>query len=431
MNNYQKPKTILYGAGSSSIKRFSYINLEYDLIGVCDKNPEKEQHINAVWNKPFISPQTITDYTFDCILISSTFENEIRQYLLGDLEIPIEKIKSATAECELWMKKGYHSFGELNPDKVFYVIQRGVPSYGNGLMANVLVTMIAMRYALEQNYIPIVDMKNYYNINMEIEMLGKINTWEQYFQQPSKNITLEEVYQSKYVVYSDLSMDTLKIRQPDFYPYEELVFNKKINDYYHDMYVRYLGLADGIEEKLEIEYNNLFSNSHSHILGVCLRGTDYTKSKPFLHFIQPNLEVLGNKVEEFMNKYPIDYIYVTSDEKKSIEYFQQRFPQKVCHLEHPFFDIFHSTDAETLSEIHFARKNDAYLRGLEYLISVLLLARCDYLVAGRCSAVSVAQIINNHFKDKYIFDLGRYGINDDCYLWSPLNRPLYIKGINS
>lgn len=429
MIGHNRPKTILYGAGSASVNRFSYINLEFDVTAVSDRDEGKAEWIERVWGRPYVKPAAIPECEFDCILIASTFENEIRRYLIQELKIPREKIRSATMECELWKKKGFHSFGELNPDKVFYVIQRGTNSYGNGLMANFLVTVIAMRYALQQGYIPIVDMQNYYNINMELYDLGKVNTWEQYFKQPAGDITLEEVYKSKYVVYSDLGMDCVKVRQPDLYFWEDMVQSREINDYYHDLYKRYLGLAPGIEERLGEEFDKLFGKCREEeIAGICIRGTDYTKSKPFLHYMQPALEQAGDKAEEFLEKHPIQYLYVTSDEKKTVEYFEKRFPGKVRFMEHPYFDSFHTSDADTLSEIHFDRKNDPYLRGLEYLISVLLLTRCAYLIAGRCSASHAAMMINNHYKDKFIFDIGRYGIDDDCYLWAPGGGPYYIGG---
>lgn len=80
------------------------------------------------------------------------------------------------------------SFGEKNEDKIFYVIRPRKNSV-EGLMALLFYVIQQIGYAEKNNYIPVVDFKNYktqYNIADE-------NAWECFFEQIS-NYSLEEVY---------------------------------------------------------------------------------------------------------------------------------------------------------------------------------------------------------------------------------------------
>ena len=91
------------------------------------------------------------------------------------------------------------SFGEKNEDKIFYVIRPRKNSV-EGLMALLFYVIQQIGYAEKNNYIPVVDFKNYktqYNIADE-------NAWECFFEQIS-NYSLEEVYQSKNVVLSGIN----------------------------------------------------------------------------------------------------------------------------------------------------------------------------------------------------------------------------------
>lgn len=107
------------------------------------------------------------------------------------------------------------SFGEKNEDKIFYVIRPRKNSV-EGLMALLFYVIQQIGYAEKNNYIPVVDFKNYktqYNIADE-------NAWECFFEQIS-NYSLEEVYQSKNVVLSGINAIY------DTYSY---LYNKSFNE---------------------------------------------------------------------------------------------------------------------------------------------------------------------------------------------------------
>ena len=186
MNESNKMNAILYGGDFEAYRRYHYIKLNYNILAVCDSDKSKKESIEAIWDRPYISPCDIIDYEFDCILIASTDENEIRKDLIEDLGIPKEKLKSVIGDYFMWWQATtYHSFGEKNSDKVFYVICRDYAgAWKEGLFSWWTYVMKNIRYALENEYIPIVDMQNFGSLYMEKDMIGKINAWEQYFRQP-------------------------------------------------------------------------------------------------------------------------------------------------------------------------------------------------------------------------------------------------------
>ena len=90
--------------------------------------------------------------------------------------------------------------GDLNPDKVFYVIRR-YP--GTGLFSNLAYVMNHIQIANRMGFIPVVDMKNYPTVyNEKKKIFGTYNSWEYYFEKLS-NFTFDEVYKSKNILMTD------------------------------------------------------------------------------------------------------------------------------------------------------------------------------------------------------------------------------------
>ena len=65
----------------------------------------------------------------------------------------------------------YKSFGELNPEKTFYVIRRTPPGWG--FYSNIFFVLQGLEFAQKNGFIPVVDMENYWV--GELSSLKKIN----------------------------------------------------------------------------------------------------------------------------------------------------------------------------------------------------------------------------------------------------------------
>ena len=88
-----------------------------------------------------------------------------------------------------------HYLRKGDPKKpTYYVIRRRDESVG--LFSNYIVFAGHIRYALDKGYLPVIDMKNYFNSGLvPKELLGKENVWEYFFCQPF-GLSLEDVYEN-------------------------------------------------------------------------------------------------------------------------------------------------------------------------------------------------------------------------------------------
>ncbi|MCC8192296.1 MAG: hypothetical protein LIO41_04575 [Ruminococcus sp.] len=125
--------------------------------------------------------------------------------------------KFAKIDC---LKKVYHYFWQkkrdrqsvekhvvkrsgIENDKMIYIIRRVEKC---GFFSNYFFVLGHIIYALNNNYIPVVDMENYMTLYSEHkELHGTKNAWEYYFYQPIGKISLECAYESKeYILSSGL-----------------------------------------------------------------------------------------------------------------------------------------------------------------------------------------------------------------------------------
>jgi hypothetical protein len=147
------------------------------------------------------------------------------------------------------------------------------------------------------------------------------------------------------------------------------------------------------------------------ILGCSIRGTDYITLRPAGHPVQPNFNKILKKIKRIFIQYEIEYIYITTDEERYINKLKEVYGDKVLAVNRKYYDRFNDNSVimTHVTQIEFERDNDYYLRGLEYLASVVLLARCSALIGGNCGATSAAVFMNNlKYEYCYVFNMGTY-----------------------
>ena len=175
-----------------------------------------------------------------------------------------------------------HYIKRGDPSKsTYYIIRRRDPAVG--LFSNFIVFAGHIRYALSNGWLPVVDMQNYPNAYLPPEKLGKENSWEYYFEQPL-HIGLKEAYSGENII---LCGD--KMSYPDGMNFLE---NRDNSLTEWRMLVKF-GLLrikpERVKEVLAVR-QKLFASS-DRVLGVHLRGTDYTATKPYQHPIPPPLNL--------------------------------------------------------------------------------------------------------------------------------------------
>lgn len=297
-------------------------------------------------------------------------------------------------------------FGTLNPEKIFYVIRsiddksRFYIGPKNNLLANYFYVLSHIQYAINNGWIPIIDQLNYpvYN-SVDFPINGTMNAWEYYWKQPC-NYTLEEVYQSKNVVLSkqnwfseyDMGYDVEKYKNPEiihrFYELSKIIpFNEET------------------ENIIEGKCNSLFGNK-KNILGVAFRFGGHSQrhfEKAVGHPIQPEIDEMIKVVYVYLNKWNMDYIFLTSDTDEAIKEFQHVFGNKLIFLERKRF----SENLKKGEKNKIYLKNNLYQTSIDYLTEMALLSKCDCFISSINSGMRYALIRNNNkYKNVKILNYG-------------------------
>jgi len=269
------------------------------------------------------------------------------------------------------------SFGELNPDKIFYVIKR-FP--GAGLFSNLTFVLNHLKISEHFGFIPVVDMQNFPSWYSEKNLINNtFNSWEYYFNQVS-NFSLDEVYKSKKVIFTD------NIYHKSF---TRLIFEdpKLIQ-----LAKKYIKINSNIIKKHDEFFNKNFLNKK--ILSVYLRGGEF-KTIPN-HDFPPTEKQIIYKAKKIFENNNIDVIFLSSKEVEHVELFKKVFGNKLV-----YYDSFRSKkDFFTF----YPRKNHRYLLGEEILSEMLVLSKSDHLIYS-LSNVSQASIffdLNKNQKKYYI-----------------------------
>jgi len=304
-------------------------------------------------------------------------------------------------------KKRKLFINDKNSEKKYLIFQR--VDY-TGLMTHMLSVMGWIKYAKENGFTLIVDTskgENKYSENKSE------NTWELYYKQPM----VDEVVDNKYIDniiknknYSYVHNYTrygltyvryvprwiIKMFKPTitFPMANDIVRDEKGQIYWEKIYNDYIKTKPEVTEYIEKEYEQIIK-PNSKVLGVLVRGAGYREGKPFNHHIQPEMNDLIKKIDEYKEKYGWDYIYLATEEEKYERQLKELYPGKIL-----------TNQREYRSE---SSERSGHQAGLEYLSSMYLLSRCDMLIAGLCGGSQAAILMNQHkYEHIYVYDIGKY-----------------------
>ncbi len=282
-------------------------------------------------------------------------------------------------------------FGKKNPEKTFLVIFpvndiTGLFGLHNYVCAHV-------DYALKHSMIPIIDMKYVPNLLIDWDEIGKRNGWEHFFYQPYEDYSLEDVYRSKNVCFpSNFNIHV------DYSPAKDLERIK--SDY--DICSKYIRVKPEFM-KLADEYWNMNCLGTSVIGAVC-RGTDYRTQHPHMHAKVPdNLTIY----EDIMAYYkPGMKVFIATEDADIREYLIGKLGDKLLYTQKLVFD--NTKKGYVADLIDEGRVSRVSLQE-EYLVSILCLSKCDYLIGpGVGGTLGALRLNGGKYKDIKILDLGVY-----------------------
>lgn len=393
-----KERALLYGNGLTLRKNICWIRQLYEVAGITDTNMLQSQ--------PELELFTVEEalrLDYDLILVTSSYYSEIKEHLMHTCGIGEEKIRFCLDE---FLLERHMSFGERNPETVFYILRAHWQAHKNGLFNFFITAVIAYYHTKQRNQELLIDMKNYYTEYAGLDRYGKVNVWEDYFRQPS-SYSLEEAYQSRNVILGKFDDELYAYADISDYPHLS-------NKWYTDtlwklgrMYGRRFQFNSQMQAYLKQEEGILRNRAREKVLGVLARGTDMIYLKPENHFIPYDTDSFIVYVKQKMEREGYDCLYLATEDLDILERFQLSFSGRLLYSNQ---QRTRQTGDKMLMEIPFDRENDGFLRGKEYAAVIHMLSICDALVANcNCGGALGAIVLNGgNYKQIEVLDAGIY-----------------------
>jgi hypothetical protein len=297
----------------------------------------------------------------------------------------------------------YKSFGNENPDKKFLVIGEKLDK-SQGLFSILSAVLMHIRYCVEHNIIPVVDMKNFDNQYLYGLGTGKENSWEYFFEQPFV-YGLEQIKNSKNIIFTKRVINPHScISKYRYFRLDSFDRNFALFQDFKNDFKQYIKFKETAKNYIYKEYERIF-NGKKRVLGVLARGTDYLLRKPKDHRIQPEPNLILEKSRQIMQDYKCNYIYLATEDELIYKLFLESFGDKLVVNKQKRIDL---KENEWLFNINFGRERDKYNLGLEYLSSIYNLSKCECFVGGVTNGTMGVFLMTEGFEYKYIYDLGNY-----------------------
>lgn len=302
----------------------------------------------------------------------------------------------------------------------YYVI--GLANSANGglfaLFANAVSFII---YAKSINCIPVVDLKNFDNQYFKDDRKFKDNVWEYFFKQPA-NIGLDDIPPNAECIVANEEeyISTQKIYLPEEKKQRDILdlillpcdlpIDKHCKIKKNPQYMlSFLNFSDEMQSYLENEYSKIIGDENE-ILGILLRGTDYTKLKPKGHHVQPSLSVVIDKAKKLLKKYHYKKIWLATEDEDIYNTFKAEFGDLLLDNKQYKYN-YSPNNGKYLAEIKVNRENHHYNLAKEYLLSLYILSKCKYFIGGRTAGTVAVYLMSDCFKHQkyfYIWSLGVY-----------------------
>lgn len=297
---------------------------------------------------------------------------------------------------DLYWEEHTEKRGKENPDKTFYIIRRR--DLYCGLFSLFITNLQRIDDAIKQGYIPVIDMQNDFNIYLSEDKIGIENAWEYYFKQPM-GYSLDDIVHSRNVIIGSGAV-------PEMFPYLDIKFLTGESgelEYWRQQVRRYISLNETAKKRVEEECHRLFTVDDK-VLGVKCRGTDYANGKPKNHPIQPTPEQALAKADAIMREHNCTKVFLATEDAAFYELFSAHFGDRLIANKTSYMQY----QGGSMGKEEYEGHDSAYESGMEYLITTMLLAKCDCLCAGCVSATVGALLLTEGYEYVYLFDLGIY-----------------------
>ncbi len=323
-------------------------------------------------------------------------------------------------ETRYWSRRDAFSkcsYGDQNRHKKFRVLcNKEKLARAQGLISTISTLLPNMIEARRYGYIPVVDLcqnSHWQPMLQEQNFAKKENAWEYYFTQPNKDITLDEVWQSKYVERQIKSCRNPNYDMGDGCLQSNIrtrVLGKAIRQNIH--------LQPEIRNRVIHERHKLFPRE-GKILGVGIRA-GYRAGILRNSFIHNGHPIVGScascikGIEKKLLEWNYDSFFLAIDDRQYMEAIKKYFGHNCICLERPRVHYF----KDSISDIPQVDDNEKGIefdgvsvkeKNEDYLVELYLLAQCDGLFASRGTGHNFAFLLNNGKYSHVEFeDLGEF-----------------------
>lgn len=307
----------------------------------------------------------------------------------------VQQIKSSKIflNHKLAVNANYVSFGDKNPDKVFFVIYRSLPL--GGMCSNIRWILRYLAAIDNTDLIPILDDINFKTLYSENEKINNTYSWWNYYFEPISNYSLEDVYGSKHVL----------ICNGGYLDEEEY---QDITEIEPKMCKKYFKFNKFFQEELnsDARYANMMENLKTPTLGIQFRGTDMTYFPG-----HPTPATVGQMLKYTnmcLEKENLSQIFLATECEEYKDIFVNYYGKigiKVLYNNQPFGgyvklekDVKHSSNC-TLGTGYFAGKN--------LFLDLMCLSNCKALLGVKTNILTIADFLTQDKKNnKYFIDNG-------------------------
>ena len=290
----------------------------------------------------------------------------------------------------------------LNSEKICsenkkFAILRRTSCSPCGLFSYYIVHLGCIINYLKHGYIPILETGSFINV-FTGKNLQSHNPWENFFNQPC-GYTFDEVVRMKDVeVFECVCVGDM--------PDEKTVYNNSIMwDYHHQIQNKYMSIKKEVYLEADKIWKNFFGES-KNILGILLRGTDYTSRRPPEHAIPPKTKLALNDTIKMDKKYKYDFIFIATEDNIIRRKFNETFGNRLKYLI-PEKQVFYNYKVKNF--LTFNYKVFGNMNHMKtYLISIIILSKCQDIISARTSGAAGAFILSNGFRNSKVYYLGEY-----------------------
>ena len=275
-----------------------------------------------------------------------------------------------------------------------FAILRRTSCEACGLFSYYIVHLGCIINYLKHGYIPILDVGSFSNI-LSGNNNPEDNPWEEFFNQPC-GYTLDDVVKMKDV---EIFECECVLDMPD----EKTVYSKPIMlNYHHIIQEKYMSVNKNILKEAKKIWYKLFRHS-KNVLGIFVRGTDYSSLQPGGHSRQPSIDIIINDTITMDKQNKYDYIFLGTEDDEIRNAFIKKFGEILKYLV-PKDKLVYNSGYLTYSKNVFGNMDFSKT----YLLSIVILSKCIDIISSRTSGAAGVFIISNGFRNKLVYYLGEY-----------------------